>query len=58
MRFIRLHVKIGMDQDQLMALIVVCILTGCGIGSGIYGAVKLFGKRYRPVALSDQESIP
>ena len=47
-----------MDQDQLMALIVVCILTGCGIGCGIYGAVKVLGKRYRPVALSDQDSIP
>ena len=58
MRFIRLHVKIGMDQDQLMALIVVCVFSVCGIGCGIYGAVKVLGKRYRPVALSDQESIP
>ena len=47
-----------MDQDQLMALIVVCIVSGCGIGCGIYSAVKVFNKRYRPVSLSDQDSIP
>ena len=58
MRFIRLHVKRVMDQDQLMALIVVCIVSGCGIGCCIYGLVKVVGKRYRPVALSDQDSIP
>jgi len=47
-----------MDQDQYMAVFVVCIFSVCGIGCGIYGLVKVFGKRYRPVSLSDQDSIP
>jgi nitrate reductase gamma subunit len=42
-----------MDTDQSLALGIACVGFVCVIACLIYGANRIWGRRYRPVSLSD-----